>query len=238
MATKTTAAAVEDTIFADWPDYPAAGETQSRGIARLAAALAEAQSELPRLVKDADGRVGSQITHYASLEAVVDAMRGPFNSNGLAFTQSPVTAQAGFVGLKTRLLHSSGEWLEDVFELPAQATAQGYGSALTYARRYALQALAGLAPEDDDGTAATYAAEREPRPAMAPEPAPAKAKWSRAALRDTLADEGMKVSDLAPVIGPVTSETYAYVLDAWFDAHPTETVNTLVVLAAQERVTS
>jgi len=72
--------------------------------------------------------------------------------------------------LDTRLLHSSGEWIEGRMTLPvSKADAQGYGSALTYARRYGLCAAVGIAPEDDDGNAASAAAP-PPRPAVPAEP--------------------------------------------------------------------
>lgn len=128
--------------------------SQSESIKEISAALVKAQQEMGVLAKDANGQVGSQRVRYASLEAVVDVVGPAFHNNGLAYTQFPIRAGAGMVGLKTKLIHISGEWMEEEFELPAQATAQGYGSGLTYARRYALQAVAGIAPEDDDGAAA------------------------------------------------------------------------------------
>ena len=57
------------------------------------------------------------------------------------------------------LIHASGQWLSNTFTMPvSKADAQGVGSAITYARRYALAAMVGVAPEDDDGNAATKAA--------------------------------------------------------------------------------
>jgi hypothetical protein len=72
-----------------------------------------------------------------------------FNSLSLAITQWRVI---------TRLMHSSGEWLEQEYFIPlGKMDAQAAGSAITYARRYALQAIAGIPAEDDDGNAATQA---------------------------------------------------------------------------------
>jgi hypothetical protein len=93
-------------------------------------------------------------TAYADIAAVWDAIREPLTANGLAIVQFPRTMQNG-VEVETTLLHTSGEFMSDVLWLPAQMTAQGVGSALTYARRYALMAVAGVAPVDDDGNAAT-----------------------------------------------------------------------------------
>jgi hypothetical protein len=81
------------------------------------------------------------------------------NKVGIAVIQSPRLVHAGgeawLVDLETLLTHSSGEFISDVLSVPVtKVDAQGVGSAITYARRYALGAIAGIAPEDDDGNAA------------------------------------------------------------------------------------
>jgi len=71
--------------------------------------------------------------------------------------------------LETRIIHSSGEWIASQYPLAAYAKPQEQGSAITYARRYALGALAGLAPEDDDGKAAQEGQRVEPKSKKAPD---------------------------------------------------------------------
>jgi hypothetical protein len=88
---------------------------------------------------------------YADLEAVMDACSGALANNGLAVWQSISDGQ-----LITRLFHTSGQWMEGHTPLIiAKNDMQGLGSAFTYARRYGLMAILGIAPEDDDGNAAS-----------------------------------------------------------------------------------
>lgn len=94
---------------------------------------------------------------YADLAACWDACEDALQKNGFGIIQWPVKArQAGHVGLATILLHESGETSGQTFEMPVKdpTNPQAVGSALTYARRYALCAVMGICPEDDDGNAA------------------------------------------------------------------------------------
>jgi hypothetical protein len=85
---------------------------------------------------------------------VWDAIREPLTKNGLSVVQLLRSMQGG-VEVETILLHTSGEQISATFSIPAsKADAQGFGSAATYARRYSLMALVGVAPEEDDGNAA------------------------------------------------------------------------------------
>lgn len=95
---------------------------------------------------------------YADLAACVEAVIDALNSNGIALMQPAVLCDSG-VTVETVFLHESGERISGgVLHVPAQKNdAQGYGSALTYARRYCLMAACGIAPEDDDGNAAAQA---------------------------------------------------------------------------------
>lgn len=121
-------------------------------IADLAAALCRAQAQMEGAKKDATNPHFK--TKYADLAAVWDAIREPLTSNGLSVVQLLRDVQNG-VEVETILLHSSGQQISAVFAMPAsKQDAQGYGSAATYARRYALMAMVGVAPEDDDGNAA------------------------------------------------------------------------------------
>jgi hypothetical protein len=95
---------------------------------------------------------------YADLASVVEAIRAAFSANGLSYIQT-VEPHPDEVRVETTILHSSGEWIScGYLSLPvSKADAQGFGSALTYARRYSLSAAVGVAPEDDDGNAAVAA---------------------------------------------------------------------------------
>jgi hypothetical protein len=121
-------------------------------LSNLAAALSAAQSEIEGAVK---GAVNPHFrSKYADLGACWDACRGPLTKHGLSIVQLPVACDPGWVKLRTILMHKSGEVLEDTWSVPvSKQDAQGYGSALTYARRYMLQAIVGLAPIDDDAEA-------------------------------------------------------------------------------------
>lgn len=125
-------------------------------IADLAAALCKAQAQMEGAKKDANNPHFK--SKYADLASVWDAIRAPLTSNGLSVVQLLRSIQGG-VEVETILMHSSGQQISDVFAVPATKNdAQGYGSAATYARRYALMAMVGVAPEDDDGNGAVGAA--------------------------------------------------------------------------------
>lgn len=136
----------------------------SDSISNIATALLKAQQEITFAAKDSKNPAFKST--YANLESVIEAVKGPLNTHGIAFVQSFSPSAPGFLALSTRLLHTSGEWIEDEMTVPLQKNdAQGYGSAATYSRRYALAAITGLYQADDDGQEAA-----KPRA----EPAPAK----------------------------------------------------------------
>jgi len=121
---------------------------QSESVQNLAAALVKAQSAMRVLPKSAKGYGYS----YTPLDVIVDAIRQPLAENGLSFIQMPTIADG--VGLTTRLLHESGEWIEETAVLPLPTVgksneAQAYGAGLTYLRRYAISAMLGLATDED-----------------------------------------------------------------------------------------
>lgn len=91
---------------------------------------------------------------YADLESVVNAVKGALNENGITYIQMPSPADPGMMALTTRLLHESGQWIEDTGTVTLQKNdPQGFGSANTYLRRYALSAVTGVYQADDDGNA-------------------------------------------------------------------------------------
>lgn len=140
----------------------------SPSIAAIAAALAKAQGEMTHAVKDS---VNPHFKNrYADLASVLDAVRGPLSKHGLSVTQLATTSEHG-AGVTTLLMHASGEWISQEFVLPVSKNdAQGVGSTLTYARRYALAAICGIAQDDDDGEAAAAAKPRAPARVAVPEP--------------------------------------------------------------------
>ena len=121
----------------------------------MIAALIKAQGAFKPAVKDA---VNPHFkSRYVTLQAVLDAVQPALHANGFALVQATRVADGKTV-LNTALIHTSGERIEADYPVhPVKADPQGEGSALTYARRYALMALCGIAPEDDDGNAAVAA---------------------------------------------------------------------------------
>jgi hypothetical protein len=138
----------------------------SQTIDKLAAALAKAQAEIEGAEKDRANPAFR--ARYATLAAVWEAWQAVGPKNGLAVSQWPGEFIEGKLTMVSMLSHSSGEWMRQTLTMPvAKADPQGYGSATTYARRYALMALAGIAPEDDDGNAASAAPRKQhPTPAQ------------------------------------------------------------------------
>lgn len=119
----------------------------------LAAAMAQAFGEIEAATKGANNQHFK--SKYADLGAVVDAIKPALINHGLFFTQHPEPSAEG-VCVETFLHHASGETLSlgKLFVPANKKDAQGFGSALTYARRYALMTAFGVPAEDDDGNAA------------------------------------------------------------------------------------
>ena len=120
---------------------------------KISAALVKAQKKFsPALKSSTNPHFKSR---YADLAACVEAVIDALNNNGIMLMQKNHPNDAG-VAIETIFIHESGETISGgVLTVPAtKQDAQGYGSALTYARRYSLMAACGIAPEDDDGNAA------------------------------------------------------------------------------------
>ena len=125
----------------------------------IAAAFVKAQKEFgPALKTNTNPLYRSK---YADLSACIEAVVDALNNNGIALMQRSFEVDSG-VTVETVVLHESGETLESgKLHVPAtKQDAQGYGSALTYARRYSLMAACGIAPEDDDGNEASKPAKQ------------------------------------------------------------------------------
>lgn len=133
---------------------------------KIAAALVKAQKAFgPALKTSTNPHFKSR---YADLSACVEAVIDAFNDNGIYVMQPTHLCEDGVI-VETIFIHESGEQVSSgKIHIPAsKQDAQGYGSALTYARRYSLMAACGIAPEDDDGNAAS-----KPKPRIAVVPTP------------------------------------------------------------------
>ena len=127
---------------------------KSESIIELAKALNAFQGKLRAVKKDGVNPFFKM--HYATLDAIWEAIREPLSASGLAVAQT-LSHNDGKALLDTTLLHTSGEWLSGSMLLnPVRDDPQGLGSAISYARRYSLCAMLGVvADEDDDANTAT-----------------------------------------------------------------------------------
>jgi hypothetical protein len=137
----------------------------------IASALVKAQREFgPALKTSTNPHFRSR---YADLAACVEAVLDALNNNGIFLMQLTEEHSDG-VKVSTTFIHESGEQLSGgtLFMPATKHDAQGFGSALSYARRYSLMAACGIAPEDDDGNAATASTQPKTAPKPAPPPPP------------------------------------------------------------------
>jgi hypothetical protein len=150
---------------------------QSAEINLLAEAIVTAQTQMQPAIKDSTNPFFK--SKYADLSTVWAAVR-PFLVNSIAITQLPMESGNHHIVLDTQLTHVSGQWMRSRITMPvSKDDPQGYGSALTYARRYALGCMTGLVTEeDDDGNAAS------------------KPKY-------TICDAGLRKPSVAPAQSPV-----------------------------------
>jgi hypothetical protein len=155
----------------------------SESIDKIFPAFIAFQAEMPAVPKDAYNPHFKN--KYATLGAITEAMRPHLLKNGLAITQSLVYAD-GVQLLVTRIMHISGQWMQDggYALTPTKNDPQGMASAVTYARRYTMGATFGIITEDDDdGNAAS-----------APAPV-ADLPWLNATKKDgSLTEKGIEVA--------------------------------------------
>lgn len=173
----------------------------SESTPKLNEALAKAQAELTGAKKDSENPHFR--SKYADLASVWEAWQKVGPKHGLSITQTMrVVGDDRAVMLVTTLRHTSGETVSSEFPLtPSKPDMQGYGSATTYARRYSLAAMVGVAPEDDDGEAAVGRTEsrypsaevqrglRETQKAVNPTPRPVPVARPRAAAATAPVDD-------------------------------------------------
>lgn len=181
---------------------------QSESINELAGALAKAQGEFTTAKKSADNPFFK--SRYADLAEVVAACRAPLAKHGLCVIQQ-VTRDAAGVVLRSTLAHSSGQWIASEYSVvPVKADPQGWGSAITYARRYSLAALVGVVTDDDDdGNAASG---RESGPPQLPQKRamPKVGPTAQPAQVKLIAGESKAVSarpDMPDIIRGITIQT-------------------------------
>jgi hypothetical protein len=135
-------------------------ESVSKPRKQIAAAMVKAQRDFgPALKTNSNPHFRSK---YAGLDACVEAVIDALNKHGIALTQRTHATEAQGVEVETVLIHETGEEMSfgRLFVPCSKNDPQGYGSALTYARRYSLTTALGIAPEDDDGNAASASAPR------------------------------------------------------------------------------
>jgi hypothetical protein len=151
------------------------GGTLTAPRSKVCAALVAAQADLRNPPKDKTANTGTYSYKYADLASILDLVRPTLAKHGLAITQD-VVMQDGRLLIYTRLIHASGECL-DFGPLAGQVGTswQQTGGGITYARRYALQAVLGLQSEDDTDAA--------------PEAPPAKAKQRLQAVEQAKASD-------------------------------------------------
>ena len=167
----------------------------SEHINELAAALAKAQGKLHGASKDS---INPHFrSRYADLESVWQACRGPLSEHGLSVVQTFHKDEQRY--LRTMLLHSSGQWVSsDCYLKVDKDTMQGLGSAITYARRYGLMSIVGIAPsEDDDGNLASGRPERRELIKEAPAriPAPLETYEQLKSLIALIPDDAVEVHE-------------------------------------------
>lgn len=136
--------------------------TQSEQINELITALSKAQGEIKPAIKSS---LNPHFKNkYADLSEVWDACREPLSKNNLAVIQTMLKDEQGSVCLVTTLAHGSGQWIKSIYPLACkdQSNPQSWGSSITYARRYTLSSIVGIAPdEDDDGNKASIVQDKK-----------------------------------------------------------------------------
>lgn len=132
---------------------------KSESIKELAIALCKFQGAVEKIKKTTTNPFFK--SKYANLTDILDVIRQPLSNAGLSFVQFP----KGQHELETMLMHISGEWMSETYEMPpTKNDPQGLGSAITYQRRYALGAILGLnIDEDDDGNKASEPQKESPK---------------------------------------------------------------------------
>jgi hypothetical protein len=133
------------------PENRRKDEWMSPKIDKLAAALSKAQSELKGALKSSVNPFFK--SDYADLDTVIKSCFPQLTKNGLSVIQGNDTCDKGSFYVTTMLLHESGQWIKSKLKMPigGKKDAQAVGATITYARRFSLSAMVGIAQTDDDG---------------------------------------------------------------------------------------
>lgn len=183
---------------------------KSDSIAAIAAALAKAQAELKN--PPYDSKNPHFRNSYASLASVRDTITPVLAAHGIAVLQLLGKSEVG-VSCETVLTHASGEWISSTIELPAtKQDAQGYGSACTYARRYALMAIVNVVGDEDDD------ANEASKPAPVKAARPTQQDVAREQTYQTLV-RGILGSNTADELAQWTADAKAFVETGVIDEH-------------------
>jgi hypothetical protein len=193
----------------------------SASIENLASALGKFQTETHGVVRDATNPFHKN--RYATLEAVIETARPALARAGLAFLQAPGNIQDGRIALNTLLMHcSSGEWIKATMAIPLTKTdPQGVGSAITYGCRYALMAMLGLPPLDDD--------------AEATKPVPKAQEQPKAQERPNQALQALAQPGIAKRIAPASVSKQIYIANSIALINRQESAPQLLEWAKKER---
>lgn len=161
-------------------------ELQSNCIADITKAMCKAQSVMSPAKKTQTNPFFK--SKYAGLEDVIEAVKDAFCDNGLSFFQGTLPGDNGSIIIVTTISHESGEWIRGYLPIkPTKNDPQSLGSAITYGKRYGLQALSGQPSEDDDGNTAS----KKPKKAT---------KEQIQAIEDICTFKELSISDLDSII--------------------------------------
>jgi|APLak6261659701_1056019.scaffolds.fasta_scaffold01348_8 hypothetical protein len=176
---------------------------KSESIKELALALSKAQGQFDHAKKDVKNEFFK--SKYADLASVIDAAKKPLSDNGLSVSQICETTESGDIRLETILMHSSGEYISGNYPIrPIKSDPQSYGSAITYARRYAFSAITGIAADDDDGNQASQSV---------PYKAPAKSIDTNSIDYSILLNSANSLDELVKLWESIPKNKQAYFVD-------------------------
>ncbi len=174
--------------------------------AKIAEALSKAQGEIVQPeknktveVKDREGLRVLYTFDYADYNAIVQAVKGPLSKYGICFTHLIVFNSNDLV-LLTRLIHSSGEFIESFYPLPRTTDPKSIGGAITYGKRYCLSAITGCVADDDlDAEPSNVSDFKDRKPAPTPNPgaSPVKPKTQAPKAEEPPVDNSPSASQVA-----------------------------------------
>lgn len=164
-------------------------------IKNIYSAFIKAQANIEKAVKDSTNPHFR--SKYADLGNVVDAIKPHLEEQGLAFFQKFHECDKG-IKIETIVIHESGESISNgiLFVPVTKNDAQGFGSACTYARRYSLQSAFGVAPDDDDGNAAS-----QPKQHQGPQRVPQQQAPAPTSMAGDIAEQLQAAPDMKTLVG-------------------------------------